>query len=163
MRMPRVVLAAILLVVAALEPAASESWRTYRNARFGTSASYPADVFTPGEEPANGDGLTFTSPDGARLLIFGQNNALGETPSSFQKRLVSEAPNDYSSVTYRKLDARSVTLSGLRGDMVYYERYVFSVPPGTIHAAIITYPVALKGRFDPLVSRISRSLTAPKG
>jgi hypothetical protein len=162
MRKGSLLVLALLLPLAAGAVAQAETWRTYGNARYGTSVSYPADLFSPGEEPANGDGLAFSASDGAKLLVFGQNNALGETPATLRKRLVADSPESYSAITYEKADKRSLTLSGTRGDTIFYERYVFSVPPDTIHAIVVTYPAALKDRYDRIVTRISRSLAAPK-
>jgi hypothetical protein len=56
-------------------PLMAESWRTYRNLRFGTTIAYP-DRFRPGRPPENGDGLGFSSADGAAFSVWGSHNAL---------------------------------------------------------------------------------------
>lgn len=72
---------------------------TYTNARFGTSVTFPDEVFSQqSQPPANGDGMTFLVPDGASLAIYGSNNALEQTPDQLAD-FVSEA----HSVTYRKV------------------------------------------------------------
>ena len=49
---------------ASRSPALASGWKTYTNARFGYSISYPADVLMPQGESDNGDGQKFLSRDG---------------------------------------------------------------------------------------------------
>ena len=66
----RTLLAAALAFVAGH---AAADTLTYHNDRFGTAASFPAEVFDTIEPaPTNGDGRTFTSDDGAQLAVFGR-------------------------------------------------------------------------------------------
>jgi hypothetical protein len=58
---------ALLLVTIAAPGVAQNAWRTYHNARFGVSADIPSD-WKAGEEPANNDGLVFSSPDGTATI-----------------------------------------------------------------------------------------------
>ena len=52
----------------------------YRNDRFGFQLSYPSAVFAPGEAPEGGQGMVFTSRDGAaQLLVSAGPNTTGET------------------------------------------------------------------------------------
>src|SRR5262249_28179315 len=59
----------------AATPSAAEAWRTYHNPRFGTTIEYP-ERFRPRPPPANGDGLSFSSADGATFSVWGSHNAL---------------------------------------------------------------------------------------
>src|SRR5438046_1460692 len=65
--MRRCVFACLALTLFA-SSASAQSWHTYTNARFGTTADVPRD-WTAGQEPENGDGLVFTSPDGQSTII----------------------------------------------------------------------------------------------
>ena len=69
-------LSAALVACALASPAIAKPF-TYTNARFGTSVTFPDDVFTgQAEPPENGDGMTFLAEDGASLAVYGSNNAL---------------------------------------------------------------------------------------
>jgi hypothetical protein len=46
------------------------SWTTYQNTRFGFALKYPADVFASVAGPANDNGRTLVSHDGAPPCIF---------------------------------------------------------------------------------------------
>src|SRR5437588_5064694 len=59
---------------------AHSDYRTYTNARFGYSISYPASVLVPQGESDNGDGQIFRSRDGhAEMRVFGRYNVQNET------------------------------------------------------------------------------------
>src|SRR5213080_1144280 len=58
----------------------SNAYRTYANARFDYSISYPASLLIPQGESANGDGQVFRARDGsAEMRVYGRNNVNNET------------------------------------------------------------------------------------
>ena len=61
---------------------ADARWATYVNDRFGTSLSYPADVFAVQPPPDNDDGRTLVAADGSKILVFGGYNVDNETLAS---------------------------------------------------------------------------------
>ena len=132
--------------------------RTYENDRFGTSATFPADIFSQEQAPPdNGDGQRWLSDDGASLAVFGSYNVLDETPAS---REAEARVNGERKVTYSRTGQDWVVLSGTDGDRVFYERYVFG-PTDIVHGLVIEYPASLKAKYDPLVGSIARSLRGP--
>jgi hypothetical protein len=152
-----------LVVLLALTPAAPAQtrWATYANARFGTIADYPADLFSRRDpEPENGDGVRMHTADGrATLAIYGAYNAENMTPAGY-----FEAYVDKAGVTYRHITRTSYVASGQRGGDIVYERCNFR--PGdraTIDCFELTYPARDKESWDAIVTRISRSLRAGKG
>jgi hypothetical protein len=147
--------AAIFLTL--VETAATEPI-TYTNKRFGTSATFPSDIFSERQEPpANGDGLTWHSADGASVAIFGAHNALDETPKS--KEAEAKASSERK-LTYSSIGKDWVVLSGTDGDLIFYERYLFG-RSGTIHGVVLKYPQSLKAKYDPLVGEIASSIGGP--
>ena len=69
-----------LLVLGMPAAAARHTYRTYHNARFDFSISYPADVLIPQGESENHDGQKFRSRDGrAEMLVYGSYNAYQKT------------------------------------------------------------------------------------
>ncbi|KQZ13401.1 hypothetical protein ASD44_04400 [Mesorhizobium sp. Root554] len=131
---------------------------TYENDRFGTSATFPSDIFSQEQAPPeNGDGLRWLSDDGASLAIFGSYNVLDETPKT--REAAAKAEKDRPA-TYSRTGKNWVVLSGTDGDEVFYERYVFG-PTDIVHGIVIEYPASLKAKYDPLVGRIAGSLHGP--
>jgi hypothetical protein len=146
-----------LLMVAALAPAQSHRWTLYMNARFGTRLLYPADMFGRGVESENGDGITLRAPDGASLAIFGRWNIDGESPADFVRTLTGSP--EYRQLSYRLVRPGFAVLSGERGGRIYYERYAFAGPTSAIHGFVLEYPAALRARWDPVIARLSASLS----
>lgn len=152
-----------LLALLALAPAASAQtrWATYANARFGTTADYPADLFTRRDpEPENGDGVRLHTADGrATLIIYGHYNSENDTPARYFDRIV-----DKTGVTYRHVTRTSYVASGRRGADIFYERCNFRRGDrATVDCFELTYPANEKKRWDAIVARISKSLRTGKG
>jgi hypothetical protein len=73
-------LASMAILVAA--SAGAETWRTYHNTRFGTTAEVPAS-WKMGPPPENNDGRAFSSPDGrAAIIISGIFSVLSDKGGS---------------------------------------------------------------------------------
>ena len=142
-------------VVVLTAPGGPETWKRYVNGRFGTYAEYPADRFRALPPPENGDGQSFEGRDGSFLIISGSRNVEDYTPSTYERFLRGSSEGDYANVTYRTAGAHSLVLSGLRGGNIFYEVRLFDGE--LIHSLVITYPLAAKTEYDPIVTRIARS------
>jgi hypothetical protein len=139
---------------------AKERWATYTNPRFGTTADYPADLFTVLDPPPeNGDGQGFQTTDGrAHLLIYGAWNVEGDTPKSYVDNYVDVRE---ASVTYKQITEHFFVASGMREGKVFYDRCNFSAhPDAVIHCFSISYPEQEKTEWNSIVSHLSRSLRA---
>src|SRR5258708_31360638 len=78
-RITAVLVVLVILALAFPVRAAQHTYRTYHNARFDFSISYPTDVLIPQGEPENHDGQKFRSRDGrAEMLVYGSYNALNK-------------------------------------------------------------------------------------
>lgn len=138
-------------------PAAAKPF-TYVNERFGTSATFPDEIFTDRQPPPeNGDGLRWLSKDGASIAVYGSYNVLDDTPETL---VDSGSALPGRTVTYSRTGRNWAVLSGFENGAVFYERRVIS-PTGIIHGVEITYPKELKARYDPLVGAIAGSLRGP--
>ena len=146
-----------LLVLAAYSPADAHRWTPYQNARFGTRLVYPADMFGRGVESDNGDGITLRAADGASLAIFGKWNIDRQSPAQYVRWLASLP--EYRQVRYRLVRPGFAVVSGLRGSRIYYERYAFTGPDGAIHGFALEYPAARRARYEPIIARMSASLS----
>ncbi|TDR88247.1 hypothetical protein [Enterovirga rhinocerotis] len=154
----RLVAAAALLPLCTPLPARAEAWQRYVNERFGAAVEYPERFSVQLEPPANGDGQRFRTADGrAELAVFGFYNALEETP----KAMTTSRRRDGMAYSYVAATADSFVLSGRKEGRIGYERCLRSRQDRTIFVCFdITYPDAEAGAYDPIVSRISRSLRA---
>ena len=154
------VAAALAGLMALIGPASADAWQTYANERFGATADVPAD-WRAGEPPANGDGLAFTSADGAaRITVSGSLqtfDTIAEAMASY------EAPNDGETVTYRHRGKRSVVVSGTSGDRIFYRKSILSCADTIWNSVSIDYPAADKSAYDALVTHVAGSLRAGPG
>jgi hypothetical protein len=156
--------AAILAWLAAVlsGAAADERWTTYANDRFGTSLAYPAEIFAMQPPPGNDDGRTLVAADGAKVLVFASFNAMEDTLASKRASLIGP---DYAATTYRATGKNWFVVSGHRAidgvDSIFYEKYIVSAASDEIHSLIVTYPAALKPRYDPIVARLAASFAGP--
>lgn len=131
--------------------------RTYVNPRFGTTITYPDAIFTTQDPaPENGDGARWRAADGAELAVWGQNNVLDSTPES----LADEITATIEKVTYRKVGARWMVVSGYDGDVIIYHRAEIG-SDDVIHSFELRYPSSLSKHYDALAGKIADSLIGP--
>lgn len=147
----RRIVAAALIASACAAPVQARDF-TYHNERFGTSAIFPREAFPDQvEAPSNGDGLGWTSPEGAELFIYARYNLGGETPNS----VIADRSNT-DRVTYRKAGRSWAVVSGYRDGRIFYERYIFR--GDLIHSVSIRYPERLRATYDRLVGPVTNTL-----
>ena len=133
---------------------------TYANSRFGTQITFPAELFeTRHEPPANGDGMSWASADGASLAVYGSYNVVEITPSAYLRQIVEERNRD-GAVTYSLGRDGWVVVSGTRGSDIFYERHLFGAED-VIHSMILTYPRSRQDDYNPVAGPIANSLTGP--
>jgi hypothetical protein len=133
------------------------STETYRNERFGFELAYPSAVFEPSEEPEGGQGMAFTSRDGAaKLLVSAGQNTTGETLGSYRRFVLSKSYRD-ARIDYAPVRSSWFVLSGTNGDTMFYERITFRCGGRMIYGWQMTYPVAERQIYDPIVEAVHRS------
>ncbi len=146
-----------LLFEAQSQGHSQEAWTSYRNARFGTSIAYQ-EFFEPDPPPANGDGQSFTGPEGANFRVYARQNADNKTPASYLAELLADA--SHPNVRYTHIGNNRVTISGVRRNVIYYDAYIFS-ERGVVHAFEMEYPAKFKASYDPTVQRMAHSFKGP--
>lgn len=157
--MTRALLSALFVLVFA--STAFADTLTYKNSRFGTRISFPAEIFDRIDPPpTNGDGRTFRSTDGAILAVFGHFNALDMTPKTLIEQARAGASSQDREITYAASGADWVVLSGHEGSMIFYERHEFGAD-NVIHVMDLSYPESLRAKYDDLAGSIARSLEGP--
>lgn len=132
-------------------------WKAYSD-RAGTTVDYPAGIFgiDAGAAP-RGEGRELRSGDGrARFMVYVEANQQRYTPSRFIQTQLA-APK--SPIEYRRVTDRFFVISGIVGEQIYYSRCNFpSGAGGPIHCIYVAYPQREKRGWDPIVTRMSRSL-----
>ena len=152
--------ACVAAAVAASAPAYADKfaslgsgWQRYSNDLYGSEFDFPAHVFTAAPAPNSADGRQFTSDD-ATLEIFATPNDKRETATSWRRHLLQEKQG-YDHVTYAPSGENWFVLSGFRGEMIFYEKYLFR--DGLIHAFGIEFPANAKPFYAPIIERIEDS------
>jgi len=154
--------AALAWLAAGLAAGAAERWTTYVNDRFGTTVSFPSDVFVMQPPPEIDDGRTLIAADGAKVLVFGGYNVGDETLAAKRASLKGL---DYAFTVYNATGKNWFVVSGLRAiggvRSIFYEKYIVSTASGEIHSLVVTYPAASKARYDSIVERLAASFAGP--
>lgn len=151
---------AVLMAGSAL----AANWQPYVNDRFGASIDVPAD-YKAGKPPANGDGLTFTSPEGdATIAVWGAlARVMDESFADYAKRLVSYDKNDGWEVSYSAGKDDWYAFSGSKADRIFYEKLIKACNGDIANHVRLEYPAARKLEFDPIVKHVGKSLHSEKG
>jgi hypothetical protein len=138
-------------------PSATAADKTYVNPRFGTTITFPDTIFTQSEpDAANGDGRKWTTPDGATLSVWGQNNVVDFTPMS----IADFVAKDIDEVTYRKVGSRWMVISGIDNGLIVYHRAEFG-SRGVFHSMELRYTAETRQHYDRLAGTIADSLIGP--
>lgn len=147
--------ALMLFAAASLASAHGETFRTYANARFGATAEVPSD-WRSDPPPENGDGLIFRSPDGlASITVSGMLNIADSPDQAMSER---EQAGDGETITFRQRGRRTITVSGLQGDKIFYRKAILVCGDQIWNDLSLDYPAARKAEYDALVVRVARSL-----
>ena len=133
-------------------------WQTFVVPEFGTTVEYPASIFSvPDGKAEKGLGQRFNSADGRSVLtIYTRENKDGETPASY---LRNNLRTGRSVLDYERVTRSFFAISSERRGLIFYSRCNFSAEAGgAIHCFDLVYPRDEKRAWDPVVTRISRSL-----
>jgi hypothetical protein len=140
-----------------------EDWSTYVSPEAGTAVEYPANVFSVRDEASERESeARFRTQDGrAKLSVYSLPNEDRESPRSYIQHHLRIDP---SRLTYKRITDRFFAISGTRDDLTFYSRCNF-VPKqrGKMHCVYLEYPNREERAWDGIVTRISRSLSAPEG
>lgn len=147
------VLAASSLAVA--QPQAG--YRTYHNARFHYSISYPVNILFPQGESVNADGQRFLSKDGrTEMLVYGAYNSLDQTLGEvFEEESSRSTEHPDRVTTYKVLRQDWFVVSGIENGRIFYQKTMLR--NSTFKTFRIEYDEAQKRTFDPITTVIARS------
>jgi hypothetical protein len=139
-----------------------EGWSSYVSPETGTAVEYPANVFSVRDDSSERESeARFRTPDGrSKMSLYSLANDERESPRSYIDRHLRI---DRSRLTYERITDKFFAISGTRDDLTFYSRCNF-VPKrnGTMHCVYLEYPEREERAWDGIVTRISRSLSAPE-
>lgn len=132
---------------------AQTKYKTYSNARFGYSVSYPADLLEPQGEADNGDGQKFLAKDnGAEMLVYGRHKL---DASDTLKKMYDETIADLGNASYKILKNSWFIVSGKKGDRIYYRKTMLS--KSKFLTFEIEYDELKRFTYDAVTARIVKS------
>jgi hypothetical protein len=129
------------------------TWKVYTNVRFQYSICYPQDLLVPQGEPENADGQKFLAKDGARLIVFGRNNALNESLKDVLDETASGLAGASGKVTYKVIKPDWFVISGKNRQSVFYAKTLYSHEQ--FKSFELTYDSSASTFYKPVISRLA--------
>lgn len=148
-----IILTACLFAPASLAAAQGNTYKTYANARFNYSISYPLNLLVPQGEAENGDGQIFRSRDGiAEMRVYGRHNVNNETLAGLFDQVSSEWGKG---VTYKVIKGNWFVVTALIDGKIHYQKTMLR--GGVFKTFEIEYDAARRVTYDPVTARIAKS------
>ena len=148
-------LLAFFSVLAFSQPSAARTnFKTYNNARFGYTISYPANLLAPQGEADNGDGQTFTG-EGVKMTVFGTNFL--ETKNFQDEFNVTLAKYRAENISYKFYRKDYFVFSGKSDGKIFYQKVMEKSASGVYVTVIIEYDESKCSIYDKLIPRIMKS------
>jgi hypothetical protein len=128
-------------------------WKLYSNTRFEYVICYPADLLIPQGESPNGDGQKFLAQDGAQLIVFGQNNALGASLKDMLEATASRLAGASGKVTYKVLKPSWFVVSGYDDHRAFYAKTRYT--RGRFESFEMSYDKSVANVYRPVIDRLA--------
>jgi hypothetical protein len=143
----------VFVLVGIVSAAQTPTYRTYNNARFAYSISYPANLLKPQGEGENGDGQMFRSADGhAEMRVWGGYNANNESLRAVYDQAVSEGG---AGVSYKAMKPDWFVISALVNGKIRYRKTMLR--KDVLKTFEIEYDESQKATYDSVTARIAKS------
>jgi hypothetical protein len=131
-------------------PAQRTVYKTYTNARYNYSISYPSNLLVPQGEADNGDGQAFRSRDGsAEMRVYGSQNMGGGLEEAYAEAQAGK------NVTYKTFTRNWFVVSGYNNGKIFYQKTMFK--DNVLKTFTIEYDEAQKSTYNAVTTRIARS------
>lgn len=135
-------------------------WTTYVNPTYGTSISYPANVFTQSpDSPQGNDFIRFNSRDGRADFYI--SSSASELPRSLDdiyadtEAVIQE--DKQVRVTYRKKENNWFVLNGYYNDKEFFRKTVLADDGLILGIFQINFPKDQRDRYNEIRVQMSRS------
>lgn len=138
--------------------AQSWNWSRYTNDSLGLAIDLPIDLFSVDGGPTKKvSGQSFRTADGrADVGVYSISNDARDSPDRFLRKRFS-LPSQ--TVVYRHVRNGVLAVSGFRDDKIWYARCNFAAL--RVNCVALNYPANEKRSWDPIVTRISNTLSHP--
>ena len=100
----------------------------------------------------NWQGRRYVAPDGSSWLALYSANATNDAATRFK----AVAFVDGEEVTYLRGERDRLTVSGLKGDRIFYRKVMLACDGTTWRHVALEYPAQAKAKFDRYVENVSR-------
>jgi hypothetical protein len=150
-----VALAGLALLCALPAKAQDLAWRVYDDIEHGCELEYPATIFAADAERPDEPRRFSSSDENVYFRILGTVNPAGWTPAEIKRKYLSSSMP--GKVVYERTKDEFLVLSGYRNGNIFYTKVVVSDDRRVACILDLTYPRAMKRRFDGIVTRMSRS------
>ena len=135
------------------QAAGHDTWKVYTNVRFNYKICYPDDLLIPQGEAANSDGQTFLAKDGAKLLVFGRNNALNQTLKNALDDTAARLAGRSGKVTYKVMKPGWFVLSGQDRETMFYAKMLYA--DDQFKSFELTYGSSQSAIYKPVAGRLT--------
>jgi hypothetical protein len=129
-------------------------YKTYTNARFKYSISYPADLLIPQGESENGDGQVFRekSSSSVEMRVYGGYNVSNETLRSRYTELLRKWSNG---ITYKVIRRDWFVVSAMVSGKIHYQKTILR---GDVFKTFeIEYAAVRGSTYNDVTDRIAKS------
>lgn len=130
------------------------NYKTYTNARFKYSISYPADLLVPQGEAENGDGQVFKEKgrSSVEMRVYGGFNALNETLRTRYEKLLRDWGKG---ITYKVIRQDWFVVSAMVNGKIHYQKTILR---GDVFKTFeIEYDAVRGSTYNDVTDRISKS------
>ena len=129
-------------------------YKTYTNARFKYSISYPADLLIPQGESENGDGQVFKEKGASsvEMRVYGGYNVSNETLRSRYAELIRKWNNG---ITYKVIRRDWFVVSAMVNGKIHYQKTILR--GDTFKTFEIEYDAVRGSTYNDVTARISKS------
>ena len=143
----------VSLLAVFVSAAQTPAYKTYTNARFAYSISYPASLLKPQGEAENGDGQAFRSADGrAEMRVYGGYNVNNES----LRAVYDQAVNEWGGgVSYKVMKPDWFVVSALVNGKIRYRKTMLR--KDVLETFEIEYDQSQKATYDSVTARIAKS------
>lgn len=142
----------LTLLVFSLAAYSQTDYKTYGNARFNYTISYPSNL-TPQGEADNGDGQIFKNND-AKMTVFGSNLLANETLLKEYNAVIKERGEQ--NVTYKLFRKVSFVVSGKENGKIFYQKTIRK-PDNSYVTFIFEYDESKRGVYDSVTTKVAQS------
>lgn len=148
------------LLVFLLAPAVAlgADWTRYVNPLSGAAVDIPPGFAADGPATGAGDGKKFRAGNGrSAILVWGAPAGPGGFSSEMRARIASDEAEGWS-ITYRSETPDWAAWGGTRAGHVFFAKAIATCDGSQTANVRLHYPAADVPGFDPIVTRLSRSL-----